>query len=273
MSSYGSTRSAPAERLRPPEPGLREAAAERDEAESAAPLVVSLRNVRREFAGRVVLDDVNLDVRAGEFVALLGASGSGKTTILRAIAGLDTRFVGELTSATQQAVVFQEHRLLPWLRVWQNVVVGLPQANAKQRARAALAEVGLTARSQAWPGTLSGGESQRAALARALVRQPSLLLLDEPFASLDALTRLRMQQFVARLCAEHGYGVLLVTHDVDEALLLADRALVLADGRIGFELRIDVPRPRPAEYAGRSELRMRLLGELGVDASVAIDQE
>jgi sulfonate transport system ATP-binding protein len=169
--------------------------------------------------------------------------------------------------------VFQEHRLLPWLRVWQNVVVGLPQSGAKARAKAALAEVGMSARSQAWPGTLSGGESQRAALARALVRQPSLLLLDEPFASLDALTRLRMQQFVARLCAEHGYGVLLVTHDVDEALLLADRALVLTDGRIGFEMKIDVPRPRPAEYAGRSELRTRLLGELGVDASAAFGQE
>jgi sulfonate transport system ATP-binding protein len=235
----------------------------------ANPVVVSLRGVRRRFGARLVLDDVHMEVRAGEFVALLGASGSGKTTILRAIAGLDTQFSGELISASRQAVVFQEHRLLPWMRVWQNVVVGLPRSGARQRADAALGEVGLTARSDAWPGTLSGGESQRVALARALVRQPSLLLLDEPFASLDALTRLRMQQFVARLCIEHGFGVLLVTHDVDEALLLADRVLVLGAGHIGFEMSVDVPRPRPAEYPGRPALRTRLLAELGVDASAA----
>jgi sulfonate transport system ATP-binding protein len=234
------------------------------------PVAVSLRGVRRTFGDRTVLDDVNLDVRTGEFVALLGASGSGKTTILRAIAELDTEATGEFVLPDDRAVVFQEHRLLPWVSVWKNVAIGLPRAEAKDRALAALGEVGLADRADAWPGTLSGGESQRVALARALVRQPALLLLDEPFASLDALTRLRMQQFVARLCVQHGFAVLLVTHDVDEALLLADRALVLEQGRIAWEVAIDHPRPRHPEFPGRAGLRSRLLSRLGIEPGPSI---
>jgi sulfonate transport system ATP-binding protein len=233
------------------------------------PLAASLRGVERWFGSRQVLAGVDLDVRAGEFVALLGASGSGKTTILRTIAELDTEATGEFLLPEDQAVVFQEHRLLPWVSVWKNVAVGLPRSGAKARSLAALAEVGLTDRADSWPGTLSGGEAQRVALARALVRQPSMLLLDEPFASLDALTRLRMQQFVARLCAQHGFAVLLVTHDVDEALMLADRALVLETGRIEWEVAIDHPRPRSPEYPGRAELRTQLLARLGVDSAEA----
>jgi sulfonate transport system ATP-binding protein len=229
------------------------------------PLVASLRGVERKFGDRTVLDGVDLDIRVGEFVALLGASGSGKTTILRTIAELDTGATGEFVLPVEQAVVFQEHRLLPWLSVWKNVAVGLDRKRAKRRALAGLTQVGLADRADAWPGTLSGGESQRVALARALVRQPSLLLLDEPFASLDALTRLRMQQFVARLCAEHGFAALLVTHDVDEALMLADRVLVLEEGRIGFDIPVEGPRPRGDEFPGRVQLRARLLSRLGVD--------
>ena len=161
-------------------------------------------------------------------------------------------------------MVFQEPRLLPWMRVAANVGLGLPAPGADALA-GALDEVGLAGRSRAWPATLSGGEAQRVALARALVRQPHLLLLDEPFASLDALTRIAVQQLVARLWAEHGFAVLLVTHDVDEAVLLADRALVLEGGRIAHEVVVDLPRPRRDDDPRFVALRHRLLDHLGVD--------
>lgn len=226
--------------------------------------VVSLSGVQRRFGDRQVLAGVNLDIHRGEIVALLGASGSGKTTLLRIIAEIDTDASGDFLLPFDQAVVFQEHRLLPWTSVWKNVAIGLPRSGAKQRALSGLREVGLEARAHDWPSTLSGGEAQRVAIARALVRQPSILLLDEPFASLDALTRLRMQQFVAGLCIEHGFAALIVTHDVDEAIMLADRALVLRDGRIASETAIPVRRPRDPEFPGRSEIRSALLSELGV---------
>jgi sulfonate transport system ATP-binding protein len=216
---------------------------------------VRVRGARRAFDGRVVLDDVDLDIAPGEFVALLGASGSGKSTLLRAVAGLDRGATGDFQVPERHAIVFQEHRLLPWNRVWHNVTLGLTGGNLRQRAETALAEVGLTARADAWPGTLSGGESQRVALARALVRTPDLLLLDEPFGALDALTRIKAQRLVARLVAEHRPAVLLVTHDVDEALLLADRALVLRDGRIAEEFHV----------TRDPHLRANLLAALGVD--------
>ena len=225
---------------------------------------VSLQGVSRSFHGRTVLEDVSFDVAPGEFVALLGASGSGKTTILRAVAELDAGVTGTLVLPRDLAVVFQEPRLLPWSRVGRNVAVGLPRERRAELVADALAEVNLTGRAKAWPATLSGGEAQRVALARALVRQPDLLLLDEPFASLDALTRIRMQQLVRRLWAEHGFAILLVTHDVDEALLLADRALVLAEGRIAHEVVVDLPRPRRDTQPGFLELRHRLLDHLGV---------
>src|SRR5690606_32091844 len=166
---------------------------------------VRVRGLRRAFGDREVLRGVDLDLAPGEFVALLGASGSGKSTLLRAVAGLDTEATGELDVPERRAVVFQEHRLLPWTRVWRNVTLGLSGRGRDLRARAlqALAEVGLAARADAWPSTLSGGESQRVALARALVRTPELLLLDEPFGALDALTRLKAQGLVARLWRRH----------------------------------------------------------------------
>jgi sulfonate transport system ATP-binding protein len=149
--------------------------------------------------------------------------------------------------------------------VWRNVVLGLPRAGAsRSAARASLREVGLDEQAEAWPGTLSGGEAQRVALARALVRQPELLLLDEPFAALDALTRLKMQDLVADLCARHRPGVLLVTHDVEEAVLLADRVLVLRAGRVCLDVPVDLPRPRHIGGVGFDALRDHLLAELGV---------
>ena len=160
--------------------------------------------------------------------------------------------------------MFQEPRLLPWKPVWRNVALGLAGRDVRGRAEAALAEVGLAHRLDAWPGTLSGGEVQRAALARALVREPHLLLLDEPFAAVDALTRLRMHRLVLELWERHRPATLLVTHDVDEAVLLADRVLVLDRGRIALDVPNPEPRPRRAAGEGFAALRARLLAALGV---------
>jgi sulfonate transport system ATP-binding protein len=229
---------------------------------------VRARGLSRYFGDRAVLDQLDLDIAPGEFVALIGRSGSGKSTLLRVLAGLDPGTTGELQVNGTAAVAFQEPRLLPWRRVRDNVRLGLRADDARTIARQVLDEVDLTARSDAWPLTLSGGEAQRAALARALVREPSLLLLDEPFSALDALTRISMHRLVLRLWARHQPAVLLVTHDVDEALSLADRVLVLAGGRIAYSGRIDAPRPRDRDDPGLADLRSRLLTELGVAMEV-----
>lgn len=220
---------------------------------------VQLRGLTRSFDGRTVLDHVDLDLPAGQFTALLGHSGSGKSTLLRAIAGLDHEVVGsgQLTAPERVSVVFQDSRLLPWRRVLDNVLLGTEGKEAVAKGREALAEVGLAGRERAWPNELSGGEAQRAALARSLVREPELLLADEPFGALDALTRIRMHVLLRELWERHRPSVLLVTHDVDEAIVLADRVLVLERGRIGLDLAIDPEVPR-AEY------RERLLAALGV---------
>jgi sulfonate transport system ATP-binding protein len=228
-----------------------------------------VRGLVRRFGPTAVLDGLNLDVPPGAFIALLGRSGSGKTTLLRTLAGLDTAEQGEVILPPRRAVVFQEPRLMPWKRVWENVALGLPGAGARDRAEQALREVELAHRIDAWPLTLSGGEAQRAGLARALVRDPDLLLLDEPFASLDALTRLRMQGLVANLWGRHGMSALLVTHDVDEALLLADQAVVLQHGRIGLQIRIDLERPRRHADPAFARLRRELLTALGLGEALA----
>ena len=231
---------------------------------TTATAVTAVRGLSREFDGRRVLDNLDLDIEPGEFVALLGVSGTGKSKLLRALAGLDPDVDGELDVPGTVAVAFQEPRLLPWRRVLANVAVGLRVPDPVTVARRALAEVGLTERADAWPLTLSGGEAQRAALARALVREPDLLLLDEPFSALDALTRITMHDLVLRLWERHRPAVLLVTHDVDEALQLADRVLVLADGRIAFSGQVELSRPRDRNHPELLELRHRLLTELGV---------
>jgi len=232
--------------------------------------VIRIDRLSRSFGETTVLHGLSLQIDAGEFVALIGRSGSGKTTLLRTVAGLDPVTEGRVEVPDNRAVVFQEARLLPWRRVWQNVALGLDGPDGRERARAALAEVGLGHRLEAWPLTLSGGEAQRAGLARALVRAPALLLLDEPFASLDALTRLRMQALVAELWRRHRCAVLLVTHDVDEALLLADRVVVLDGGRLERTVAIDLPRPRRHDDPGFPRLRRTLLSSLGVaDAAAA----
>jgi sulfonate transport system ATP-binding protein len=226
---------------------------------------VSIRGLTRAFGGPNILDNLDLDLEAGSFTVLLGRSGSGKSTLLRTLAGLDAAPAGTVSVPRERAVVFQEPRLLPWKRVWRNVALGLRTPNPRAKAGAALAETGLDQRLDAWPLTLSGGEAQRVALARALVRRPKLMLLDEPFAALDALTRLRMQALVAKLWRQHDLTVLLVTHDVDEALLLGDRALVLIDGQIGADIPIPLDRPRHHGDPDFIRLRQELLATLGVD--------
>lgn len=224
-----------------------------------SPAVV-VTSLRRAYGSRIVIENLNLRIERGEFVVLLGESGCGKTTLLRALAGLDPIDGGRITAPRRPAVVFQEHRLLPWDSLWRNVSLGLQAPDARKRAAAALTEVGLGERLEDWPRNLSGGQAQRVALARALVQEPELLLLDEPFAALDALTRIRMHDLVRELVAVHRPGVLLVTHDVDEAITLADRILVMREGHIAFE--------RRAKGDGSTPIRRaELLAELGVATS------
>lgn len=232
-----------------------------------APPAVQISALVRKFGEHVVLDGLDLNIDRGEFVALLGRSGSGKSTLLRAMAGLDHDVTGsgEVTVPRTVSVAFQDSRLLPWFRVLDNVILGHGNSDARQLGRAALAEVGLAGRERAWPNELSGGEQQRVALARSLVREPELLLADEPFGSLDALTRLKMHGLLRELFQRHRPAVLLVTHDVDEAIALADRVLVLEEGRIAVDREVDLPPQRSYRTPGFQEYRELLLGALGVD--------
>jgi sulfonate transport system ATP-binding protein len=231
-------------------------------------LAVLARQVGKSFGRRDVLRGTSLSIRPGEFIALLGRSGTGKSTLLRILGGLDAGYAGEVLVPQRRAVVFQEPRLIPWQRVLPNVGLGLRpgpggRAGLRRESLDALAEVGLADHARAWPVTLSGGEAQRVALARALVREPQLMLLDEPFGALDALTRTRMHALLGQLCARHRPAVLLVTHDVDEALLLADRVLVLAGGVISLDVPVGLSRPRDRGDHEFTSMRARLLRELG----------
>lgn len=230
---------------------------------------VHVRNLTRAFSSKIILDSINLDIGEGEFVALLGKSGSGKSTFLKALAGLDYEVQGSgvLETPENLSVVFQDARLLPWRNVIQNVTLGLAGPAALGGGRKALEEVGLTGREGDWPNQLSGGEQQRVALARSLVRQPALLLADEPFGALDALTRLKMHDLLRELCARHRPAVLLVTHDVDEAISLADRILVLDEGRFVEDLEVDLPVPRDHGDPRFTSIRRQLLRTLGVGIS------
>lgn len=225
---------------------------------------VRVSGLTRRFGERAVIDRLDLDIAAGEFVALLGASGCGKSTLLRILADLDREIEGDVEVPVRRAVAFQAPRLMPWKRVWHNVVLGLPGRPDRTRALAALEEVGIGHRADQWPKVLSGGEAQRTSLARALVRDPDLLLLDEPFAALDALTRIKAQALVGELWQRHGCAVLLVTHDVEEAVLLADRVLVMKDGVIAHAEPIGLPRPRDVADPVFAAMRGRLLDWLGV---------
>ena len=227
---------------------------------------VTAREVGRRFGERTVLAGIDLEVQPGEILVIVGQSGSGKSTLLRAIGGLDDGFDGAIDVDGRVAFGFQDARLLPWARVWENVVFGIAGSRAERRARAlaALRDVGLEAHADVWPATLSGGEAQRVAQARALTREPAVLLLDEPFGALDALTRLRMQALVVGLWKQRRFAIVLVTHDVEEAILLADRIAVLDGGAVADLLDVDLPRPRSRRDDRFESLRVRILEDLGV---------
>ncbi|MFO1013569.1 MAG: ABC transporter ATP-binding protein [Caulobacteraceae bacterium] len=233
--------------------------------------LVQVRGLVRRFTMKGVLNGVDLDIAPGEFVALLGRSGCGKSTLLRALAGIDHEASGEGEIAVpgRISVVFQDARLLPWMRVLDNVILGLSGPKLRERGLKALEEVELGSRGQSWPYELSGGEQQRVALARSLVRDPQLLLADEPFGALDALTRIRMHGLLRQLAEAHNPAVLLVTHDVDEAIELADRVVVMEGGKIVADAAVDLPAGGEARIDAFAALRRRLLGYLGVADPVA----
>ena len=220
-----------------------------------------LRGLHKHYSGRSVLDAVNLKIVPGEFVAVVGRSGCGKSTLLRAIAGLEKPDGGQVEigggARPEVRMMFQDARLLPWKTVLDNVALGL--ADGEERARAALASVGLEERAGDWPAVLSGGQRQRVALARALVHEPQLLLLDEPLGALDALTRIEMQRLIETLWLERGFTAVLVTHDVQEAVVLADRILLVEQGRLAMDLPVGLARPRARGSAAFGALEKQVL--------------
>ena len=218
------------------------------------------------YDGKPVLQDLDFEVFAGDYLCIVGENGSGKSTLLRLLAGLEAPNSGDILAGTtplatiqdDTRMMFQDARLLPWKSVIDNVGLGL-KGQWRDAARRALAAVGLENRAGEWPAALSGGQKQRVALARALIHRPGLLLLDEPLGALDALTRLEMQDLIVSLWQEHGFTVLLVTHDVSEAVAMADRVLLIEEGKIGLDLTVDIPRPRRLGSVRLAELEAEVL--------------
>lgn len=227
---------------------------------------VGLQGISKRFGDRSILHNIDLHIPSGQFVAVVGRSGCGKSTLLRLLAGLESPSEGELlagqaplASAQEETrLMFQDARPLPWKRVMDNVGLGL-RGDWRPSALRALEAVNLADRADEWPAALSGGQRQRVALARALIHQPGLLLLDEPLGALDALTRIEMQGLIENLWRQQNFTVLLVTHDVSEAVTLADRVLLIEEGRIGLDLAIDLPRPRRRGSARLAELEAQVL--------------
>ncbi|MFN7864409.1 MAG: ATP-binding cassette domain-containing protein [Curvibacter sp.] len=227
---------------------------------------LDIRRLSKSYGPREVLHQVDLRIEPGEFVAIVGRSGCGTSTLLRLVAGLEPASDGGLGLDGQTIdglredtrIMFQDARLLPWKRVVDNVALGLPRQD-RVRAAEVLGQVGLGERLQDWPAKLSGGQRQRVALARALVHQPRLLLLDEPLGALDALTRIEMHALIEGLWQRNRFTALLVTHDVQEAVALADRVILIEDGRIALDERIDLPRPRQRGSAAFAALESRIL--------------
>jgi sulfonate transport system ATP-binding protein len=243
-------------------------------------LGLSIRGLVKAFDGEPVIRGIDLDIPAGQSVAIIGKSGCGKSTLLRLIMGLETPTSGTIRregpdAGTSARFIFQEPRLLPWATVLDNVAVGLgrtaSRGDRREAARRALAEVALDGRGDAWPSVLSGGQKQRVSLARALVSRPRLLALDEPLGALDALTRIAMQGLVERVWQQQRFTALLVTHDVSEAITLADRILLIEDGRIALDLDVALARPRRRGSPALAALEQRVLDRLfGVEGGAAI---
>ncbi|HVZ08003.1 ABC transporter ATP-binding protein [Rhodopila sp.] len=232
-----------------------------------------LHGVTKSFGALTVLDDIDLEIPAGQFVAIVGRSGCGKSTLLRLLAGLDQPSAGriEIDGETGKwrdrvRLMFQEPRLLPWQRVAANVAVGLPHARSSSErrdlAQDALEQVGLGTRGGDWPSLLSGGQKQRVALARALVSHPAVLAFDEPLGALDALTRIDMQALIVQVWCDKGFTAIVVTHDVAEAVTLADRILVLDHGRVAKDVMVELPRPRRHGDAAAAAIEGRILDRL-----------
>lgn len=212
---------------------------------------VHIGSVQKWYSDKQVLKGIDLHIQKGEFVAIVGKSGCGKSTLLRLIAGLEKHSKGDirindksLNALNEEArIMFQDGRLLPWKRVIDNICIGLPKEK-QEKAVEALRNVGLEDRMKDWPRKLSGGQKQRVALARALVHDPALLLLDEPLGALDAFTRMEMQDLIESLWQQNNFTSIFVTHDVEEAVALADRVILIDDGVITMNQAIDLPRPR-----------------------------
>jgi sulfonate transport system ATP-binding protein len=246
-------------------------------------LGITIEGLRKSFGTNEVLRGIDLKIRPGEFVTIVGRSGCGKSTLLRLLVGLDDPTGGKFWFGAQDdkprrgdiRVMFQEPRLLPWARVLSNVEVGLgderKSPHARDRALATLNEVGLKDRRGDWPSILSGGQKQRVALARALVSRPRILALDEPLGALDALTRISMQRLLERVWLDQGFTALLVTHDVAEAVTLADRVLVIEDGQISLDLAVDLPRPRERGAPEIAALEGRILRDLFRNSEIGDD--
>lgn len=228
---------------------------------------VGVNGVSKLYGDRTILNNIDLHIPAGQFVAVVGRSGCGKSTLLRLLAGLESTTRGELLAGAapladareDTRLMFQDARLLPWKKVIDNVGLGLKGREWRAAALDALAAVGLADRADEWPAALSGGQKQRVALARALIHRPGLLLLDEPLGALDALTRIEMQGLIESLWQQHNFTVLLVTHDVSEAVAIADRVLLIEEGKIGLDLTVDLPRPRRRGSARLAELEAEVL--------------
>ena len=249
-------------------------------APTAAGLGIAVDAVGKRFGGRAVLEALDLEIAAGAFVAVVGRSGCGKSTLLRLLAGLEQPTSGalRLDGAAFAAhrgdvrIMFQESRLLPWRTVLQNVALGLDAKDARERALQALSQVGLADRAGEWPSVLSGGQRQRVALARALVHRPRLLLLDEPLGALDALTRIEMQQLIESVWREHRFTAVLVTHDVAEAVALADRVLLIEDRRIGFDEPVALARPRAHGSTAFAAFEGRVLARVLKTPAARVDE-
>ncbi|MFY9988808.1 MAG: ABC transporter ATP-binding protein [Chthoniobacterales bacterium] len=236
--------------------------------EETTAVAVRTHALSKEFAGRLVLHSLDFRVDPGELVAVVGKSGCGKSTLLRLICGLEKPSSGwveiggeRLTGLSRHArLMFQEAALLPWKSVKANVALAAPKASSRDRvAEDDLKHVGLGDRSHEWPSILSGGQRQRVALARALASNANLLLFDEPLGALDALTRLEMQALIERLWLERRFSAILVTHDVEEAVALADRILLMEGGRVTFETGVSLDRPRDRASAEFTALKEAIL--------------